>query len=370
MTEANLSSFFSLHRPMSIHTPLPTATSISTFNSLLDTFESKPAPPQNAWANGNSAERRPEDVIFTLHNTIASLEGAGNGAQVAVAGSQISSPEGEMGEEEQDVRWEVLNQSESNAAAGESGVKHLDGIPGGHQVRMKTLEEIVGSFPPFKAPPAPVAFLQQPSAAQLAKQVAKARKTAGGGGKQAKKSYQTTITIHETTDADGVQKYEAERGPIVRVPSSAAAKQIRKEVEGARKAQTARTEQEIEEAVLAASEQEAATASASSSSPSPSSSREGEEQARGAARTRRTFMARRRVYISTLLAQRPRMLNKGVTIGRRSVIRAPATRGAEGRGRRVWAISVKRQRKLKMKKHKYKKLMKRTRNLRRRLDRN
>ncbi|MCJ1446000.1 MAG: hypothetical protein MMC23_006505 [Stictis urceolatum] len=36
----------------------------------------------------------------------------------------------------------------------------------------------------------------------------------------------------------------------------------------------------------------------------------------------------------------------------------------------IWqAISVKRQRKLKMKKHKYKKLMKRTRNLRRKLDR-
>ena len=39
-------------------------------------------------------------------------------------------------------------------------------------------------------------------------------------------------------------------------------------------------------------------------------------------------------------------------------------------GEEVWsAISVKRQRKLKMKKHKYKKLMKRTKNLRRRLDR-
>lgn len=36
----------------------------------------------------------------------------------------------------------------------------------------------------------------------------------------------------------------------------------------------------------------------------------------------------------------------------------------------MWTISVKRQRKLKMKKHKYKKLMRRTRNLRRRLDRN
>jgi hypothetical protein len=39
-------------------------------------------------------------------------------------------------------------------------------------------------------------------------------------------------------------------------------------------------------------------------------------------------------------------------------------------GAAIWAISVKRQRKLKMKKHKYKKLMRRTRNLRRRLDRN
>lgn len=37
---------------------------------------------------------------------------------------------------------------------------------------------------------------------------------------------------------------------------------------------------------------------------------------------------------------------------------------------RILAISVKRQRKLKMKKHKYKKLMRRTRNLRRRLERN
>lgn len=36
----------------------------------------------------------------------------------------------------------------------------------------------------------------------------------------------------------------------------------------------------------------------------------------------------------------------------------------------VWQlISVKRQRKLKMKKHKYKKLMRRTKNLRRKLDR-
>lgn len=40
------------------------------------------------------------------------------------------------------------------------------------------------------------------------------------------------------------------------------------------------------------------------------------------------------------------------------------------KGLGLWAISVKRQRRLKMKKHKYKKLMRKTRNLRRRLERN
>ena len=40
------------------------------------------------------------------------------------------------------------------------------------------------------------------------------------------------------------------------------------------------------------------------------------------------------------------------------------------RGDMIWAISVKRQRRLKMKKHKYKKLMRRTRNLRRRMEKN
>ncbi|KAL8913773.1 MAG: hypothetical protein Q9171_001507 [Xanthocarpia ochracea] len=45
--------------------------------------------------------------------------------------------------------------------------------------------------------------------------------------------------------------------------------------------------------------------------------------------------------------------------------------GLSGPKRQIWrAISVKRQRKLKMKKHKYKKLMRKTRNLRRRLDKN
>lgn len=46
----------------------------------------------------------------------------------------------------------------------------------------------------------------------------------------------------------------------------------------------------------------------------------------------------------------------------------PHGKSAGLRRRKMYAISVKRQRKLKMKKHKYKKLMRRTRTLRRKLD--
>ncbi|EPQ61679.1 hypothetical protein BGT96224_5519 [Blumeria graminis f. sp. tritici 96224] len=54
----------------------------------------------------------------------------------------------------------------------------------------------------------------------------------------------------------------------------------------------------------------------------------------------------------------------------RMQIRQQRHRSKVGKMRGMLAISVKRQRKLKMKKHKYKKLMRRTRNLRRKLDRN
>jgi hypothetical protein len=54
----------------------------------------------------------------------------------------------------------------------------------------------------------------------------------------------------------------------------------------------------------------------------------------------------------------------------RMQIRQERYREQKGEETGMMAISVKRQRKLKMKKHKYKKLMRRTRNLRRRLDRN
>jgi len=56
------------------------------------------------------------------------------------------------------------------------------------------------------------------------------------------------------------------------------------------------------------------------------------------------------------------------SIHRQRIRRSPAGRERDMRRQKIYAISVKRQRRLKMKKHKYKKLMRKTRNLRRRLD--
>lgn len=71
-----------------------------------------------------------------------------------------------------------------------------------------------------------------------------------------------------------------------------------------------------------------------------------------------------------IVAHSPRIVNDEQPrsfLGRMAMrqMRADGARGRQG----MYAISVKRQRKLKMKKKKYKKLMKRTRNLRRKLDR-
>ena len=95
-----------------------------------------------------------------------------------------------------------------------------------------------------------------------------------------------------------------------------------------------------------------------------------------------TYRSGRRSY---KMHTTPIMESPGFIEGAKGVYLPPAPRGQPFLGRmrerqtqymdrssdgEIWqAISVKRQRKLKMKKHKYKKLMKRTKNLRRRLDR-
>ena len=271
-----LSAFFSLHHPLSLSNPIPQPASEETFNNI---FESKPQ--LDVWENGNSAEKRPEDVIIALQDTIESLEG-NNGASQDEAG----------------VRWEVLQESSSNS----NGVKHLDGPP-----KPRTIDDLVTQFKPFQPPPPPQAFPPESKASEKKR----ARAT-----KPKSKQFQTTIVVTESTAADGHKTYTASQSPLVQI------------------------------------------ANAKESTPVRTASRQPHQP----------FLARAwRKNQAYLLSQRKAIhsITAAASSPLRNIRQVPGMRKPQMR-----LISVKRQRKLKMKKHKYKKLMKRTRNLRRRLDRN
>ena len=273
-----LSTFFSLHRPISVTTSVPPPATPEAFNTLFASQRQRQAA-ENPWENGNSAERRPEDVIYTLHQAIENLE---NDARNT---------------EEDGVRWEVIHESPTN----NDSVKHLDGIP-----KMKSLDELVSQFRPFRAPPPPQPF---PESADQAKKAAQKTSTRG---RPRQKTFTTTITLTESTYDDGEKTYIASLPPFTRMPDGQQANEIREP------------------------------------------------------RTRQPFLTRmyRRRRASTLLSYPQSRLEPS------PVRRREPSDARQERIQKMFLISVKRQRKLKMKKHKYKKLMKRTRNLRRKLDRN
>lgn len=208
--------------------------------------------------------------------------------------------EGNQNQAENDgVRWEVLNESPSNS---EGSVKHLDGAP---QPRMKSLDELVANFRPFRAPPPPEPFDEKyarPSSLQK-KNASTTATTAKKARKPKQKIYVTEIRVTESTHSDGRKTYAASSTPIRRLE-----------------------------------EQQA-----------PIASRQAflDRMRRRSERAMRDELAKIR---------KPMYVRQTFGMGRR-------------RTEKWFLISVKRQRKLKMKKHKHKKLMKRTRNLRRRLGR-
>lgn len=186
-------------------------------------------------------------------------------------------------------------------------ITHLDGAV---QLHFKSMEEMVSLFKPYRAPPPPQPFVDPPKISGGSEKKSVAAKQAAR--RQRQKSYQTTITLTERTSASGEKSYTASHTPIVAIQE-----------------------------------------------PSPSDTAARRPVTPFLERMRR----RQQVYLQ---GQRSKILASVGEQQQQMVRRAP------GAARRVkmMLISVKRQRKLKMKKHKYKKLMKRTRNLRRRLDRN
>ena len=260
-----MSNLFSLHRPISITTPIPPESSTAAFSSI---FDPKPTP-----------KHEPTDVIYTLSSAVDALENA--------ASSTPNQNSQHMAQEEVDLRAAITQASPSNA---EPSLHHLD-LPA-RTVHIK-LQDLVKSFRPYVRPPPPVPM--DPALPEGAPRKTSQQAEAQPESVVTQKIFTTTLTIHENTYRSGRKSYKTHTTPIVEGPCSSA--------------------REREKGVYLP--------------PAP----------RG-----QPFLGR----------MRERQLQYLDRLGDGEVLQA---------------ISVKRQRKLKMKKHKYKKLMKRTKNLRRRLDR-
>ncbi|KAF2140671.1 uncharacterized protein K452DRAFT_359698 [Aplosporella prunicola CBS 121167] len=248
-TDVALSSFFSVHRPISVTTPIPVSSSEATFNSLFDVYtQSKP----NKYA----------DVIQTLGNATRGIEGR---AQAM---------------EEADLRAEILQNQQGSAPSN----------------RTLSLQEVLSHLPPFKAPPPPVpSSLMQPAKPQAVKAPQEAQQKTIVQ-KPTKKVWRSTLTLTELTDETGHSTFSAATTPMVRLPTRG----------------SDAIENPAEEITI-----------------------------------HQPFLERMEI--------------------REQEWRKYLDERAQNKGKTMHAISVKRQRKLKMKKHKYKKLLKRTRNERRRL---
>lgn len=258
MAEIHVASFFSIHRPISVTTFIPPASSEKIFSSI---FAPRERPKYST-----------ADVIYTLSSAVNSMENGSSQTQQQLRPGS-------------DLHTAVTQASTSNGDPG--AIRHLDGHQP-HDIGIN-LQELAKNFRPFVAPPAPVPMDSiQESTAAVQRAMPKRRRTT-------QKSYSTTLTILESTHPNGRKTYRARTSPIREEP----------------------TQESVSVVDM------------------PPASRQ-------------PFLNR--------MMERQRRLEEW---------------RENGPAKGVWrAISVKRQRKLKMKKHKYKKLMRRTRNLRRKLDRN
>lgn len=202
-------------------------------------------------------------------------------------------------------------------------LKHLDSNPNPNETKTQVISlditDLSKSFRHFVPPPPPVPFADAPS-----------KPTSSSSSKRRsipvkERTYSTTLTITEHTLPSGEKTYQASVSPVVRSSPT--------------RPQKTRTSRYSSSQSLTPNEVTMIDITPPLSSfPSPPSPRGCPQQ---------PFLER--------MKKRQQVWEGGLT----------------GKKREMWrAISVKRQRKLKMKKHKYKKLMRKTRNLRRRLDRN
>ncbi|KAF2817633.1 uncharacterized protein BDZ99DRAFT_565348 [Mytilinidion resinicola] len=253
--DVKISSFFSLHRPISVTTPIPPTTTEASFGAI---FEPRLLNNRNKFI----------DVLNTLSHGVETLEAAA------------------YGNEESDLRAEILHHSASNSG----DIMHLDELP------QDKIDRMISQLIPFNPPPAPVPFGEAQAAKKVSSKDQSQDVATAQISKTKQKAWTTTVVVTESTDATGERTYSASTSPMVEI-------QVPEE----------RSEQSSEVGI------------------------------------RQPFLHRMGIRERAYTQYLDDMASK--------------KRGS------FLLISTKRRRSLKMKKHKYKKLMKRTRLLRRKLDR-
>lgn len=267
-----ISDFFSLHRPISVTSSVPTAANASSFEGI---FRSASEPV-------NSSE-----VISTISTAISTLEASPQQPQDSRSYDNTTDNE---------FRAAIASISTSNGGA----VNHLDDNHNDKSPSLELFGQLLSArYRPFVPPPVPAPSNINDPNNNTSSESSLSSSTSSSFATIRRKTYSTFLTILEATHSNGFKTYKAYTSPIM-----------------------------TEDLSSSSSPSTANIKHGSISSPTPTAFLE------------RMWLRQQRwdEYRSS-------------------------------REDRMWeAISVKRQRRLKMKKHKYKKLMRRTRHVRRRME--
>ncbi|KAF7503577.1 hypothetical protein GJ744_003605 [Endocarpon pusillum] len=303
-----VASFFSNHRPISVTSSVPLSAPEEVFQSIFASRKSSPK------SKPGTAE-----VIYTLASVVQNLD-----STIAQSQSEPQTQNQQQGQQDRSDLISAITQHNNPNSSNTSEPQHLDGasqqhlslrIPNGIKL---AIQQIARQIRPFNPPPPP----QPISDAQIE---AKEAENAAAAAAAEAEEQQAQQLEQQIARQDAPQRL---RHSIINVHERARQRQ-------ANRFFTPHTT-EMENPAY------------------PSLLHRIEE---GGEDDRIHYDPNASIMNQEELRRRPGRIREG-----------PQAKSAGLRRRKLYAISVKRQRRLKMKKHKYKKLMRRTRTLRRKLD--
>lgn len=200
-----LSSFFSLHRPISVTRGLPRNVTEDAFASIFNT----PTRSQKA-----------AEVMSTLSRTVQDLEQpmAGLSLQQAAA---VAEADAESESSSSSSHHHHHQQQQQHEALQNIGMRNADGSEASISVQINNM---AGQFLPFRPPPLPQA--ETPASKKADAEAAEAAAAAAEANSLVEEDvstrvYKAVFTIEETTDGNGEVKIVAHSPELIEDPESA-----------------------------------------------------------------------------------------------------------------------------------------------------